>query len=81
MRRRLNLAWRVLRGQAVMYRCALMLDDEGCRILVGVARPGLAISAVENVASTNLPEGSGELYVFDCRQGLTYPLHFEGRAP
>lgn len=79
LRTRIGVAWRVLRGWSVMYRCHIVLDVERSRLIVGPHHPGSRgrLAAIGNIATLQAT-GDGELYVFDCLTGISYPLVFDG---
>lgn len=77
---RLRLAWKLLRGQSVMYKCVMVVTPTRDRIYVGsTSDPG----HVHVVGNRAFRQGSacGEVYVFDFATGMAYPLYVDGELP
>ncbi len=80
MRRRLRLAWRVLRGGTVVYRARVVLD--GDRVLIGRHTAGSTLDVDEVDGSTDPADvgGRGEVVTLDFERGIAYPLILDGQA-
>lgn len=74
---RFRIAWRVLRGHTVMYRCALVLN--GQQLYVTSQRGG-PVTVVDNAAGGHFT-GAGEVAVIDWNTSLIYARNFTGRLP
>lgn len=74
---RLQVAWRVLRGHGVIYRCGLALN--GPRLYVGTLT-GHTVTVADNAIAPRLLT-KGEIAVVDWEAGMVYPMYIDGHTP